>query len=186
MKPLRFGQINDMPRGWCGASLHNSKIHDMWARIWGRCHKEFNYFGVTIFQEWKYLSNFVKWVESQPNYEDFKANPKGWSIEKDAIRKNNRVYCPKYCILTSVTNNTKERNTRLGNPMSNDESKVKMGLKHRKARIGIPINVGPIYALDKLEDGYKFGFTDDISKCCTGKTKSHKGYKWYYLKVEEL
>lgn len=47
------------------------------------------YKGCTIYPEWKYFSNFIKWVDSQPN--------KDWincELDKDFLSKSNKHYGP--------------------------------------------------------------------------------------------
>ena len=52
------------------------------------------YEGCTVSEEWKYFSNFIKWVDSQPN--------RDWqncSLDKDfLIQSSNRHYSPETCV----------------------------------------------------------------------------------------
>ena len=54
------------------------------------------YKGCTVCEEWKYLSNFIKWVDSQPN--------KDWQncvLDKDLLSKEGRHYSPENCAYIS-------------------------------------------------------------------------------------
>lgn len=51
------------------------------------------YSGCTVCEEWKYLSNFIKWVDSQPN--------RNWincELDKDFLVKGNKCYSPDTCV----------------------------------------------------------------------------------------
>lgn len=52
-----------------------------------------NYEGCTIFEEWKYFSNFITWVDSQPN-----KNWKSCALDKDLLILGNKVYSPETCV----------------------------------------------------------------------------------------
>ena len=52
----------------------------------------YSYYNCAIFEEWKYFSNFIKWVDSQPN--------RDWqncSLDKDLLVLHNKVYSPETC-----------------------------------------------------------------------------------------
>lgn len=54
------------------------------------------YKGCTVTEEWKYLSNFIKWVDSQPN--------KGWmncEPDKDFLSISNKHYSPETVVFVS-------------------------------------------------------------------------------------
>ncbi len=54
----------------------------------------------TVYDEWKYLSNFIKWVDSQPN--------RGWihcSLDKDLLSSGNKYYHPETCVYIPLTLN---------------------------------------------------------------------------------
>lgn len=73
-----------------------------WKGIIQRCfnlkfqEKSPTYKGCTIYEGWKYLSNFIKWVDSQPNG--------GWmslEIDKDFLYVGNKHYSPETVIFIS-------------------------------------------------------------------------------------
>jgi len=54
--------------------------------------KNKNYYGCTIESSWRYFSNFIKWVDSQPN--------RDWQncdLDKDLIYSGNKHYGPDTC-----------------------------------------------------------------------------------------
>lgn len=102
------------------------------------------YRGCTICEEWKYLSNFIKWVDSQPN--------RDWQncdLDKDLLFVSNKIYSPETCaylhpkvnlfLLTStkirgcnligVSNSNRNKNpfeSRCCNPFNNGSSYIGM------------------------------------------------------------
>lgn len=78
-----------------------------WASILQRCfdnklHKNYpTYSDCTVCEDWKYLSNFVKWVDSQPN--------KDWencSLDKDFLVEGNKHYSPETVVYIPAKLNT--------------------------------------------------------------------------------
>lgn len=62
--------------------------------------KQQTYKDCTASEEWKYLSNFIKWVDSQPN--------RDWQnccIDKDLLVTGNKVYAPDTCAYILSTTN---------------------------------------------------------------------------------
>lgn len=69
-----------------------------WCNMINRCYnkgfieRQPTYLGCTVCEEWKYLSNFIKWVDSQPNRE--------WqnhALDKDILFIGNKQYNPLTC-----------------------------------------------------------------------------------------
>lgn len=69
--------------------------YNKWKSILARCfnsktqERQPTYKGCTVAEEWKYLSNFIKWVDSQPN--------KDWKeceLDKDFLIQGNKHYSP--------------------------------------------------------------------------------------------
>lgn len=67
-----------------------------WHNMLKRClyskfqEKRPTYTGCTIYTEWRHLSNFIKWVDDQPN--------KDWKncvLDKDFLSTGNNIYSPK-------------------------------------------------------------------------------------------
>ena len=129
-----------------------------------------------------YLSNFVNWVESQPSYSNFQSNPKGWSIDKDIIRPNNRIYCYQFCILTTVSENSIDVNKRKPNykAMHTKSSRLKASNSRRVSVIGISLVNNQKFlclGINSIED---YGFCLSCVRSCLNKQrKTHRGYRWY-------
>lgn len=70
-----------------------------WKAMINRCfnpnfHKKSpSYKGCTVCEEWKYLSNFIKWVDSQPN-----GDWQNCHLDKDFLVEGNRHYSPETCV----------------------------------------------------------------------------------------
>ena len=66
-----------------------------WAGMVERCHSPRyhrnnpSYYGCTICEGWKYLSDFIRWVDSQPNKDWMNCSP-----DKDFLVKGNKHYSP--------------------------------------------------------------------------------------------
>jgi hypothetical protein len=102
--------INDLDRAISKTEKVNGKrktvwicpYYDKWASVLERCyssklHSKYPaYIGCTVYPEWVYLSNFIEWVDSQPN--------KDWQLcelDKDIVKKGNKVYSPETCAFVS-------------------------------------------------------------------------------------
>lgn len=73
-----------------------------WGNILQRClylkHKERrpNYKGCTVTEEWKHLSDFIEWVDSQPNKDWMNCEP-----DKDFLSIGNKHYSPDTVVFIS-------------------------------------------------------------------------------------
>lgn len=54
----------------------------------------------SVAEEWKYLSSFIKWVDSQPNRDWQDCN-----LDKDILVRDNKIYSPETCIFISANIN---------------------------------------------------------------------------------
>lgn len=84
-----------------------------WSNMVNRCYnpkyhdRQPAYKGCTICEEWKYLSNFIKWVDSQPN--------RDWEncdLDKDLLLTDNKYYSPETCVFVDRLINSFITNTR--------------------------------------------------------------------------
>ena len=113
-----LGMINDMPKGWVRGKnqpLWHHKVYSMWRQMWSRVtsvdSKDYKYYkDCKIYDNFSYLSNYVKWIESQPRFEEFTQTcyKVSWCIDKDSKNSNNRNYFPECMTLTTQSENTKE------------------------------------------------------------------------------
>lgn len=162
---------NDMPKGWKRGKdqpTWHKKVYDMWRHMWARVYTRPDWFGCLIHPSFKYLSNYVGFIMSEPRFEEFTltCDKVSWTIDKDAKDPNNRNYYPEYMTLCTKSENTQERNSRRGNP----NPKVPI----------IGIKGDSVILLKSMFDGDAKRFNNgNISLCLNKKRKTHKGYKWY-------
>lgn len=186
MRVLKYGRINDVPSSHYPSQDVDRVISVMWLNMFERVFNDkregYQYWKDSKIHESLYLkSNFVKWIESEPLYDELVKNPKaGWCIDKDSKCPGNKNYYPEYMTLMLKSDNVKERNSRKGNP----------SLQIRKPIIGIPLDNKNFKIVFPYVNWYaKFlgEFSDySITKCAKGLKDSYKGYKWYYLEVIKL
>ena len=76
--------------------------YSKWSGMIERCfdikyqEKKPTYRDCTICEEWKYLSNFIKWVDSQPNKDWVNCEP-----DKDILFQGNKHYSPETVVFVS-------------------------------------------------------------------------------------
>lgn len=200
MKDL--GIINDMPYEWIRASTHNRKIYDLWKNMWMRVsnikylEKYPSYKECSICSDWKYLSKFVEWIITQETYNSFKSNPKaGWCLDKDIKVKGNKIYSPLYCSLTTISINSRESCIRNAlykhnqgdtHIMKRPDIARKNAIAHMKPIIGVSIKDNLILLFKSTKEAKEKGFIpSNITKCLKGRQAYHKGYKWFYLDMND-
>lgn len=102
--------INDVNYEVYGYELVNGKrkrvwicpYYAKWKKILERCFclkrqaKQPTYRGCTVSEKWKYLSNFIKWVDSQPNKDWQNCEP-----DKDILLEGNKHYSPETVVFVS-------------------------------------------------------------------------------------
>lgn len=198
MRLSDIGAINDMPRGWVRGSKLNHKIYNMWHNMLIRCYdKEYHklkptYKECTCHKDFLTLSNFVKWIEQEPRYNDFVTSIGNykWAIDKDILVKGNKEYTYGKIALVTMSENSKESSSRLDRSNYNYSA---MGRKsadlHSRAIIGVSVkNPLDMRFYKAVSHASKDGFTpSNIVVCCNkGRQKTHKGYKWYYINNEVI
>lgn len=76
----------------------NIEAYTAWASMIKRCYnasrlsRNPSYTGCEVADEWLNFQNFAKWFVSQKQ-------ETAWQLDKDILRKNNRVYAPDYCCM---------------------------------------------------------------------------------------
>lgn len=54
---------------------------------------------VQVCSDWWNYESFYEWTHAQSNYYFWKKGGKDWAIDKDIIKKGNKIYCPECCCL---------------------------------------------------------------------------------------
>lgn len=171
MRLNEIGAKNDMPLGWRLEAPPNKVIYEMWRGMLRRCYSDYKYWNdCTVCREFHLLSNFVKWIESEPNYPLLVEDPgyHKWTIDKDGIIPGNKEYAPGKIRLITNSDNVRERNQRMGVPS-----------KKLKSLVGISKKGDTILYYRSCKEASDDGFTfaSGVEK---GYYKYCKGYKWFY------
>lgn len=98
---LVFGiGINNMPKGSCifyeEGKKKNKHYYSAWKGLLRRSYepacqeRQPAYKGCSVCEGWLTLSKFKEWYDQQYIEE-------GFQLDKDIIKKGNKVYCPEYC-----------------------------------------------------------------------------------------
>lgn len=87
-----------------------------------------------------------------------------------------------------ANNNIKNLNWMTREENNNWGTRNERGAKSRRIPvIGINIENGEVLELNSVKQGEEFGFhSGNITQCCQGKRKTHKGFKWFYKEEYEL
>jgi len=80
-----------------------TKQYVSWQSMLERCYsptfqkKRPTYIGCTVCEEWLNFQTFGKWYDE--NYYEVESNSqRGMNLDKDILNKNNRIYCPEFCL----------------------------------------------------------------------------------------
>lgn len=93
--------------------VNKCPFYTKWTDMLKRCYsqkylkKQPTYLGCSVCEEWKYLSNFKRWMETQ----DWKEK----HLDKDILFLNNKIYSPETCIFISPSLNSFMTNSSLKN-----------------------------------------------------------------------
>ncbi len=60
--------------------------------------------GITVCERWHYLQLFLKDLPKLPNYELWAKNPQKYTLDKDFLVKNNKIYSPETCSFQDASN----------------------------------------------------------------------------------
>jgi len=88
-------------------------FYNRWKDMLKRCYsqkylkKQPSYLGSSVCEEWKYLSNFKRWMEIQ--------DWEGKHLDKDLLYPGNKIYSPNTCIFISPSLNSFMTNSSLKN-----------------------------------------------------------------------
>ena len=117
-----LGIKNDMPKGWIkgkGQPKWHEVVYNMWRDMHRRCKDStrndfIHYKDSKICESLDYLSNYVKFIESQPTFDEFcsTCDSISWNVDKDIKVKDNKDYYPEFMSLVTRSENSKDRNNR--------------------------------------------------------------------------
>lgn len=84
---------------YVGASDVDRDAYKTWYNMIYRCHHSQGYEDVTVCDEWRDFSIFLKWYNNQ--YKE-----RGWHLDKDILSHNGRIYSPQTCCFLPPELNT--------------------------------------------------------------------------------
>lgn len=73
------------------ADRQQTPAYTAWSNMKGRVKRTVQYQDVSICEEWLDFQVFAAWFYKQHREE-------GWQLDKDILKKGNRIYCPEYCV----------------------------------------------------------------------------------------
>ena len=88
----------------------HTKAYKTWNSMLQRCYcpktqeRQPTYIGCSVAPIWHNFQNFAVWFEL--NYQD------GLQLDKDIIKKDNKVYCPEFCKFVTLAENNTEANAK--------------------------------------------------------------------------
>lgn len=90
--------------GYVGVGSYSPTIHPLiysrWYGMFQRCYNECyqkrypSYVGCTVCKEWHCFQNFCEWYLGQKYH-----NVEGMDLDKDILKRGNKIYSPRYCRL---------------------------------------------------------------------------------------
>lgn len=172
------------------APLWHSRVKSMWRGMWRRCYDPMSgnykyYVESLICDDFRIFSNFSKWIQAQPRFEEFcnTCHEEHWTIDKDMKKDGNKNYYPEYMTLCTQSDNSKARIEAKGAAMLNPQYSSKL----KKPVIGISINDNTILLFKSAKDAsnYLECYSGPITSCCKGNKPSYMKYKWYYLDIKD-
>lgn len=151
---------------------YQARVYRLWYDILTRCYssrelqRHPTYVGVIVCDEWLIFSNFIKDLPNLPNYRLWLNNPNQRIALDKEFHYPSRVYSPQTCGFNTIGDNTTEMNKRA---------------KARKVEGTSLLDGSKIY-FDSTRDAGRNGFNQsNVSACCIGEQKYHKGYTWKYI-----
>lgn len=168
--PADRSEYSGLYRSWC----------DMHRRSENKIKTKPTYSDVTVCERWLSYDNF---------FEDMHETWfKGATLDKDIIKPGNHIYCKEYCKWVTKSENSKERNTRLGPSMLNIEiaknHSVKMKGNSCRAKKVQCIETQEIFKSCR-DAANKYNLRiDAVSRAANPNDKQHNttgGYHWKYI-----
>lgn len=129
--------------------------YDRWNKMLKRCYGRWcrdnrpTYEECTVIEGWKIFSVFRRWMETQ--------DWEGKGLDKDIIRKGNKIYSPEHCcFITDELNNlvlTKEKALN-GLPVGVAYNKATQRFKAVCSHKGKPVRLGTHGTIDEAREAY--------------------------------
>lgn len=176
---LRSGRMKNpyMPRihgvGFIGAGSHRPSLngrdtrqYTMWTRMLERCYcpkkQKSNpaYIGCIVHESWHNFQAFADWYEDQPYKGD------GYQLDKDIIKKGNKMYCPEFCRIVPAQINKLlgDNRARRGDlPMGMQEKNGRFYVKLSK--FGSMVYIGAYGDVKEAFNAYKEAREAYIKEC---------------------
>lgn len=159
----------------------NTREYSLWRHMLQRCYsgEHPTYANVTVCDRWLVYANFIEDLPLIEGYELWlEHHDEGIALDKDIkqVGIKNKVYSLDTCKFITKSENTREMNercdtsTRISNFNSNNFS---------KKVIAKSLTEPKVLVFKSMRQAEKFGFNrSNISACCNGERKTHKGYTW--------
>ena len=180
--------INDM-YGWCcynklGTTHIKYRTYTLWKSVLARCSEKYQaknptYKGVTVCERWLRLSNFVEDIVNVEGYDMWRDNPNQFiALDKDTKIADNKVYGPEGCRFLTISESVADANHRRAPEVCNKSVKFPFGQRAIKevfddgSCVEYPSAGAAARALGLNRR--------NISACCEGRQKLHKGHKFRY------
>ena len=169
-----LGTFKDGSKPTTSENGKQTREYILWRSMIQRCYDEKfhesnpTYKDCTVCERWLVFANFLEDLTLIEDYELWRDNPNtGVSLDKDSKVQGNKIYSLETCKFVNKSDNSKERNERGGNP--NPPKKV----------MAISLTKPKVIIFQSMRQAEQLGFNhSNISKCCNGKLKNYKGYKW--------
>lgn len=143
--------------------------YSKWSGMLERCYsgkwlnKHQSYLGCAVHPSWLYLSNFIKWVDSQPNRDWQMCN-----LDKDLLIEGNKLYSPNTCVFID------QRINKFLTDSAKNRGDCLIGVTyHRRDNIYEVKCCNPF--ADNKEDGRYLGrYIDELEAHLAWKAKKHE------------
>ena len=147
----------------------------LWSHMLQRCYSDKlheerpTYKDCTVCDRWLIFANFLEDLPLIEGYELW-INNNGYCLDKDIKGNSSKIYSLETCCFVSRSDNTKESVRRNGTRIS------------PKKVMAISLTEKKVIIFQSMTQAEKLGFNHGaIYRCCRGKLKTHKGYKWKYI-----
>jgi len=138
------------------------KEYRTWINILRRCYdknfleKSPTYNGCTVDEQWKYFQNFYNWCHNQENWNVVENNQNIFHLDKDIIKKGNKIYSPDVCCFVPQSINclfTKNNKKRGRLPIG--VTRLPNGRYRSQKESGLLFNLGCSHVVDTPEKAFE-------------------------------